>query len=206
VEAWIARLLNWLEAAPSTLVYLVLGGFAFAENLVPPVPADVVILFGGLLAGRGALSLPLVFVTIWVLNVAGAMTVYGLGARYGLRIFQAPVGRWILRPGQMVRIGEFQRRHGFWVLFASRFLPMFRAVVPAFAGISGIGFLRALVPIALASGVWYGFIVSLGAFAGARWEAIHRQMAAAGPWLQGLAVLLLALAVVWWVRTRKAEP
>jgi membrane protein DedA with SNARE-associated domain len=205
VEQWIAKLLAWLEAAPPSLVYLVVGGFAYAENLVPPVPADVVILFGGVLAGRGAVSLSLAFGIVWTLNVAGAMTVYGLGARYGVRVFQAPVGRWILRPGQVVRIGEFQRRHGFWILFASRFVPMFRAVVPAFAGISRIGFLRALVPIALASGLWYGMILSVGAFAGARSEVVFRLMESAGPWLQALALALLLAVLVWWTRTRGEE-
>jgi membrane protein DedA with SNARE-associated domain len=49
----------------------------------------------------------------------------------------------------------------------SRFLPAFRALVPVFAGVTRVPLRRVLLPLALASALWYGALVYLGAMAGA---------------------------------------
>jgi hypothetical protein len=93
------------------------------------------------------------------------------------------------------------------VIFVSRFLPMFRAVVPIFAGTSGVGFWRAAIPMALASAAWYGAIVYLGATAGRKnWQEIRSTVEASGKWL-AVAAGVLALAVGWWWwKSRREAP
>jgi membrane protein DedA with SNARE-associated domain len=106
----------------------------------------------------------------------------------------------------MERLAGFYARHGTRVIFMSRFLPAFRAVVPIFAGTSGLGFVRTAVPIALASGLWYGGIVYLGSRAGASWPQLRAMLDQSGRWLGlGAAVLLLGVGILWW-RTRRREP
>ena len=61
VEGILGRLLDWLAGAHPVVVYAVLGAAAALENIIPPIPADVVVLFGGLLAGRGGADPWLVF-------------------------------------------------------------------------------------------------------------------------------------------------
>jgi membrane protein DedA with SNARE-associated domain len=81
---------------------------------------------------------------------------------------------------------------------------MFRAIVPIFAGTSGVGFWRATVPMALASGAWYGGIVYLGATAGRNWVEIRGALESSGRWL-GIAAAALALGVGWWWWTSRRE-
>lgn len=194
-----------LSSAPEIVVYLVLGAAATLENLVPPIPADVVILFGGLLAGRGVARVDLVFLSVWICNVAGALAVYLVGRRFGASFFEGRWGRLLLQPRQVARLNVFYRRYGFGVIFVSRFLPMFRAVVPVFAGVAQVGFFRAALPIAVASALWYGLIVWLGATAGRNWEEIVAVLDSAGRWLWVLAGLVAAAVGWWWWRTR-SEP
>lgn len=199
---WIDRFILWMEGLPEGLIYLVIALFAGLENVVPPVPADVVALAGGFLAGRGVTSPWLTFLVVWVANVGTAMLTYALGRRYGAGFFSGRVGRMILHPGQLSRLAAFYARHGAKVIFVSRFLPGFRAVVPVFAGTSRLGVLRTAVPIALASGLWYAFVVYLGATAGEHWEEIRGAVERAGRWLALAAVPLFALVAWWWWRTR----
>lgn len=194
-----------LESAPEAVVYLVLGAAAALENVVPPIPADVVILFGGLLAGRGVARVEFVFLAVWACNVGGALGVYLVGRVYGPAFFQGRWGRLILRPGQVARLNAFYRRFGFGVIFVSRFLPMFRAVVPVFAGVAGIGFLRTAIPMAVASGLWYGLIVWIGATAGRNWEEIVGVLDSAGRWLWLVALVAAAGVARWWWRSRAEE-
>lgn len=201
----IDSLLAWMQGLPPLLVYLVIGGFAALENVFPPVPADVIALFGGFLAGQGVVNPWIAFLIVWGCNVAGAMLMYWVGRHYGAGFFQGRVGRMILQPGQMARLSDFYQRRGTIVIFVSRFLPMFRAVVPVFAGTSGIGPVRAAIPIALASAAWYAIIVYLGATAGENWEQIRAAVESSGKWLAIAAGVLGVIVAWWWWRSRKAE-
>jgi membrane protein DedA with SNARE-associated domain len=193
----VETLLAWLASAPAAAIYASLGLAAALENVFPPIPADVVVFFGGVLAGGSAVDLWAVFGTVWAANVAGALLVYGLGRRYGQAFFAGAIGKRLLRPHQLTQLDVFYREHGPRVIFISRFLPMFRALVPVFAGVSNLGFWRTFLPMAAASGLWYGSIVYLGGAAGRNWRQILEMISQAG---RGLAVAagLLALLVAWW--------
>ena len=201
----IDQLVAWMAGLPGLLVYVVIGAFAALENVVPPVPADVVALFGGFLAGRGTVSPWIAFLVVWACNVAGALFVYWMGRRYGPAFFQGRIGRFLLQPQQMARLSAFYARHGTKVIFVSRFLPAFRAIVPIFAGNSGLTFWRTAAPIAVASAFWYGAIVYLGATAGRNWLEVRAVIDASGRYLGAAAlVLFVGLGVMWW-RTRRRD-
>lgn len=201
----IDQLIAWMERLPGPLVYLVIGAFAGLENIFPPVPADVIALTGGFLAGRGTISPIGAFLAVWGSNVATALLVYWVGRHYGASFFSGRIGRMLLQPHQMERLSALYAKHGALVIFFSRFLPGFRAVVPIFAGTSGMGWLRTAVPIGLASGLWYGIVVYLGATAGQNWEQIRAGVEASGRWLGIAAVILFAGVAWWWWRSRKRE-
>ena len=63
-------------------------------------------------------------------------------------------------------------RFGVAGIFISRFLPGVRAVVPPFAGLVDLGWIRTLGPMGLASAIWYGGITMVGALLGAEWSRI----------------------------------
>lgn len=196
-------LIQWMQGLPAALVYVVIGFMAMLENIVPPVPADVVALFGGFLAGQGVVNPWAAFLVVWLCNVAGALLVYWVGRKYGTRFFGGRIGRMLLHPRQMEKLSGFYARRGTIVIFLSRFLPAFRAVVPIFAGTSGVPFFRAAIPIAVASAAWYGLIVYLGATAGENWEQIRAAVEASSRWLAIVAAVLAVLVGVWWWRSRR---
>lgn len=196
------QLLDWLGGAPPLAVYVVLGIAAALENIIPPIPADAVVLFGGLLAGRGTANPWLVFLSVWLCNVAGALLVYYAGVRFGPGFFSGRIGSIILHPGQVQRLSQFYRRFGVGVVFVSRFLPMFRAVVPVFAGVSRIGFWRTAPPLAAASALWYGALVYVGAAAGRNFDQLLETFRSIGAWFWALAAVAAAGVVWWWWKSR----
>lgn len=199
-------LFDLLLSAPEILIYLLLGVMSALENIIPPVPADIVVLFGGMLAGRGQVNPWTVFLVVWAFNVAGALLIYAVGRRYGPGLFSGRWGRIILRPGQLATLGAFYHRYGFAVIFLSRFLPMFRAVVPPFAGLAGIGFWKTAIPLAAASGLWYGLIVYVGVVFGSNWSRLLASFESTGRWLLVVAVLVMVLVARWWWRSRATPP
>ena len=198
----ILRILDWLASLPAGLIYLILGLGAATENVVPPVPADTFVLAGALLAARGAASPWTVFFVTWLSNVASAVAVYALAWRYGRKFFKMPVARWLLREHQLAQIGGFYGRWGIPAILLSRFLPAFRAMVPVFAGISHMPAWKVIPPVVLASGVWYGLLVYLGAFAGRNLNHIVRVFDNISSILLWVGLAALAAVGVWWWRSR----
>ena len=191
---------------PPQLIYLVIGAGAAVENIIPPVPADTFVLLGAFLAESGRADPLLVFLVTWVCNVASAVLVYRLAHRYGRGFFTTRAGHWLLRPKQLETIGVFYARWGTPAIFVSRFLPAFRALVPVFAGVTHVPLSRVLPPLAIASGLWYGALVYLGAMASRNWDAIMSFFGQFSTGLLVVASVLIVLVSAWWVRSRREEP
>ena len=75
--------LHLVGEIPVELVYLLVGIGAAVENLFPPVPSDVAVVAGGILADRGVLQTHLVFLVAWVSNLILALAVYLSARRFG---------------------------------------------------------------------------------------------------------------------------
>jgi membrane protein DedA with SNARE-associated domain len=194
--------LAWMSAIPAPLLYLVLGAGAATENIVPAVPADTFVALGGLLSAVGDVSARGVFVATWLCNVVSALVVYRLAYRHGRGFFADGFGRHMLKPHQMERMQGFYDRWGTPAIFFTRFLPGVRSVVPVFAGVSHQGWVPVAVPIAVASAIWYGALVWLGAWAGQRLGLLGELLGRLNSVLGVAALLVTLLAGVWWWRSR----
>lgn len=196
-------LLRELLQLPAALIYLIIAVGAAVENVVPPVPADTFVLLGAFLAAAGRANPWVVFLLTWVCNVAAALGVYALAWRFGESFFQTRVGHFLLNPRQLHQIGGFYDRWGVGAIFVSRFLPAFRAMIPVFAGVTRASPWKVAPPLAVASGLWYGTLVWLGAYAGRNFSTILHFFERASTILGLVAALLLLGFAVWWARSRR---
>ncbi|HEY3013254.1 MAG TPA: VTT domain-containing protein, partial [Gemmatimonadales bacterium] len=162
-----------MSQLPPAAVYTVLALLAAIENVIPPVPSDAAVALGAFLSNRGLTKPAGVFIITWMANLAGAAAVYFAARRYGRRLFATAIGRRLLAPRSLAIIEREYLRFGVMGIFVSRFLPGIRAVVPPFAGLVNLSPLRTLVPMGIASGIWYGGIILLGSVIGAEWDRIN---------------------------------
>ena len=136
---------------------------ASTENVLPPIPADTAIALGAFLSNTGLISAWAVFGITWAANVASAAGVYVAARTVGRTFFTGRLGRRLLKPEAMARIERLYDRHGTWGIFLSRFIPGARAVIPPFAGVAGLKSFRALTPMVVASGIYYGALTYIAA-------------------------------------------
>ena len=199
------RLVSALDVVPTETVYVLVGVGAAVENVFPPIPSDTFVVLGGVLADRGVVVWQIVLAVAWFSNIVMGCFVYLMGRRYGRAIFDTGWGEWLLRPHQLERMDGFYQRYGTLTILVSRFFPVFRVLVPVFAGISRLGFWRTALPLSVASAIWYGVLVWAGVFASRNVpRLVHWVETANRGLLAGAAVLFLAVGVWWW-RTRRAE-
>ena len=184
-------------------MYAVLALLAAVENVIPPVPSDAAVALGAFLTNRG-LTTPLgVFVVTWVANLSGAAGVYFVARRYGRRLFATRTGRRLLAPRSLAIIERGYLRFGVVGIFVSRFLPGIRAVVPPFAGLVGLSPMRTFVPMALASGIWYGGLIILATVIGSNWERINGIVLGINRTLGAAAALVIIAGAVWYFLRRR---
>jgi membrane protein DedA with SNARE-associated domain len=178
---------------------------AAVENVFPPVPADVAVALGAFLSGRGVMNPWLVFVLTWIANVASGAGVYALARRHGELVTRGFLGRHIFTPNTVAHIEEQYRRHGSYGIFFSRLLPVWRAVVMPFAGIARVSPARALIPMALASAVYYGALTYMINRLGTDLDAVLAFVARVNSVLAIVAGALILVIVVWIVRRRRRK-
>jgi membrane protein DedA with SNARE-associated domain len=189
--------LEWVSGLPGPALYATLIALSAVENVFPPVPADVVVVLGAFLSHRGLTSAPLVGVLCWLANTASSAAVYFYARAHGRRFFEEGWGRRLMRPRVLRALEEAYTRHGVYGIFFSRFLPGLRAGVTPFAGVVGLSPWRALVPSAVASAIWYAFLVAAGAALGQNLEAAVGLINRANRALALVSVVVVMLGALW---------
>jgi membrane protein DedA with SNARE-associated domain len=196
----------WLAALPPVAIYGVIGLLAAVENIFPPFPSDTAIALGAFLAHRGVTVPWIVFLVTFVFNMAGAMGMYFVAARHAPALFRSRFARRFLPEDGMAFIRREYQRFGLVGLFIGRLLPGFRAIVPPFAGLIHLGPFRAGIPMAIASGLWYGGLIAVAAQLGEHWESILQWIGAVNKGLGIVALVLLVVLALWIWRRRRVHP
>lgn len=174
-------------------------GIAFLmalENVFPPIPSELIMGVGGIAVGRGAMD----FVPLLLAGTVGATLgnyVLFLGAdRLGyerLRPFVNRWGRWLTMEWDDVEASSrFFRRHGAIVVFALRFMPMFRSVVSIPAGLAHMKHWQFLIYTAAGAAIWNTLLIFLGRWAG---RAFHETE----QWLGWATIAVAALTLAYYL-------
>ncbi len=173
------------------------GPVVFAASLVESLalvgivfPGAALMFAAGALAGLGAI--PLGPTLLWAAAgaVAGDLLSYWLGRRYG----EALAARWPLRrhPELLARGRGFFRRHGGKSVLLGRFVGPLRPVVPAVAGMLGMGAGRFLAIDVAAALAWAPVYVLPG-------TVFAASLSVAAEVAARLAALLVALLALLWL-------
>lgn len=200
-------LLDWLAGLPTVPAYATLMILSALENVFPPVPADVAVTLGAFLAYRTRTSVIPLAILCWMANLASAAWTYDVARRHGPEFFRRGWGRAVMPRSVLRALEEFYARFGVLGIFLSRFLPGLRAGVTPFAGVSGVSPARALVPAAVASALWYGFLAGAGYTLADSWDRARAFVEDANRVLGIVAaVAAVALALWLWRRARARRP
>ncbi|MFZ5625392.1 MAG: VTT domain-containing protein [Gemmatimonadota bacterium] len=188
---------------PPAAIYAALAVATFIENFVPPIPSDVLTALAAFLSHRGTIDPWSVFLWSWLGNVAGAAALYALAHRYGRAFLAGRTGQRLVSAEALAGMEREYLRFGVVGIFLARLLPGLRSFVAVFVGVINLGPARALLPIGLAAGLWYAFLVFVGAKVGAQWEDISRIVSRMNRTLSIIAALVIVVGVILVLRRRR---
>lgn len=176
----------------------------FVETVFPPIPSEVILPLAGFLAGAGRMNLVLVLLLATLGSYLGALVLYWLGAVVG---FERTV-RWLgklplVDEDDFRKAADWFHRHGKSAVFFGRFVPIVRSLIslPAGADRMHLGTFSAFTIVA--SGIWNGALVFLGAAFGTQYGKVEQYT----EWIDRVLYVAIAVVVVTFVvrRVRRAR-
>lgn len=201
----IAHLLTSVLSLSGIGAYLVVGGLALGEAaafLGLVLPGETALLYGGVLAGRGNVSLPVMLAVAITAAAVGDSIGYEFGRRVGPSLRQSRAGRWVGET-RWARAERFLARRGGSAVLLGRWVGLLRALVPTLAGMGRMPY-RTFLLWNVAGGItWASTLVGLGyAFAGSV-SALVGAVASVGTALTILTGLGVASTIAArWLRGR----
>lgn len=198
---------NLLEPIVHAVVSLVgalgapgVGIAVAAENLFPPIPSEVILPSAGFAAASGSMGLVSAIVWATIGSVAGALSLYALGAWFGRARFYSLASKIpFVKETDIERAEAWFVRRGPLAVLLGRVVPVVRSLISIPAGIERMKLLPFTLYTAIGSALWNSVLIGAGYALGANWEIVEE-------WISRYQLIVFGLAgialVVWVVRKR----
>ncbi|MGH2772827.1 MAG: DedA family protein [Actinomycetota bacterium] len=204
MEQLLEQFKEFIVASVGSWGYWAIFVLMAAESALIPIPSEVTMPVGGLLAAEGKLSFFLVGMIGAVANLVGSWLAYWFGLAGGRSLLER-YGRYILiKPHDIERADRWFQKYGGRAVFLGRLLPVIRTFISLPAGIARMKFWPFTVLTFLGCVPWSFALAYAGLVLGDNWEEIL-------PYTEPVAYAiagLLALYVVYWafkrLRARRA--
>ena len=168
-----------------------------------PLPEDITLVAGGVIAGLGYVNVHGMFALAMFGVLLGDSAIFLLGHHYGARMLKWRLVARILTPKRYAMVQEKFVRYGNRMLFIARFLPGMRTTVYITAGTSHrVSFTRFLLIDGLAALISVPFWVYLGYFGADNHEWLMKWVRRGQGSLWALVGLVVLTGLVLWWRHR----
>ena len=196
--------LQWIAHLVGSFGYGGVGLLMAVENVVLPLPSELIMPLAGFESAAGTLSLTGVILAGTIGSVLGALPVYAAARALGeerLTTFIDRYGRWVfIGRAEVERASERFQHRGRPAVLLSQLVPGLRGLIAIPAGFARMNVTVFVVANFAGTLVWCTILAWLGHVLGANYGRVDRFVAPAS-WL--LLAGLLVAAVVWLLRRRR---
>jgi membrane protein DedA with SNARE-associated domain len=180
----------------------------FIAGLGVPIPEDIPLIFGGVLAGRDppVINVWIHFAVSMTFILIGDSCLFFVGRRLAK---QTEISGWwarYLTPTRKEKVERYFARYGMWTVFFGRFVAGIRGAMFLSAGLSGFSYPKFLLMDTLAAAVSVPVWIWLGVKWGENWEEFIAVFQRGQVWVLGGLVATAALAYLGWRFWKKRQP
>ena len=205
MDVWAADFFQWIQGLSPFWLYLSILLIAYLENIIPPIPGDLVVVLGGYLAGIGKLNIWTVILLAAIGGTLGFMTMYALGYRLGTALLDPHRFKWLPKE-KIQKALTYIRRWGYAVVAVNRFLSGLRSVISISVGIAHLHPGKVFLWSAFSATVWVTLLAWAGYLVGDNWQIVAHYLNMYGRVITLLLALILAFWIVsHWLKRKKDE-
>jgi len=180
--------------------YVGLFAVVLAENLVPPIPSEIVLPFAGWEVAQDELLLAPALIAATAGSVTGALILYWIARRGGRSAILATHRVSRVTAADLDRVDARFRRHGVWLVLGGRCVPGVRSVISVPAGMAHMNLGLFVALTTLGSAVWNSVLVGAGIVLGNQFEDVDTIV---GPLSTAVVAVLALVVIVVLVRLRR---
>jgi membrane protein DedA with SNARE-associated domain len=193
----------YLQSLSPVLICIIVFSIAFIENVFPPSPSDLIIVFGGSLVGIGRVGFAETLFWASAGSTLGFVVMYKVGDWFGERILARGKIKFI--PVESVqKVDAWFRKYGLWLIVANRFLSGTRAVVSFFAGMAELPLIPTIVLCAISAVAWNALLILGGFYLGNNWREIGGYLSTYSQAVTGLTIVVAIAFGVRYLYRRRA--
>ena len=146
------------------------------ENLIPPIPSELIMPLGGFYVSQGRLDFFPVVLAGLIGTVLGALPWYGIGRLVNeerLQLWLQKNGRWLgINPQDLARSRIWFNRYGVSLVFWGRLIPGIRTLISVPAGVELMPMPPFLIWTTAGSLIWTLFLTITGFYLGDNYTSI----------------------------------
>ena len=180
------------------------------ENVFPPIPSEVILLFGGFMTTYTKLNIVLMILFSTIGSIIGAIILYFIGKILNkerlIKIVTSKYGKLLrVKPKDLESADKwFDTKGNITVLFC-RFVPIVRSLISIPAGMSEMPMFKFLVYTTIGSAVWNTALVCVGAFAGDKKDAILAFIDSASHIILIILIILVIGFIIWFYHRKNKK-
>lgn len=147
------------------------------ENIFPPIPSEIILLFGGFMTTYTKLSVIGMVFSSTLGSIIGAIILYYIGKIFNKerlkKIVSGKIGKVLkLKESDIEKSDHWFDTKGNKTVFFCRFIPLVRSLISIPAGMSEMSMIKFLVYTTCGSLVWNTILIILGRVVGNNWTNI----------------------------------
>ena len=172
----------------------------FLENLIPPIPSELIMPLGGFYVYQGQLDLLPVVLSGLIGTVIGALPWYGIGRLVNeerLELWLKKNGRWIgINPKELARSRKWFNKYGVPLVFWGRLVPGIRTLISVPAGIELMPITPFLVWTTAGSMIWTLFLTITGFYLGDSYGNIQKWISPFSSIFKIIIFVIISIALI----------
>lgn len=194
--------INWLRQLPPEGVLALMFFLAFIENVFPPSPSDVLLVFAGTLIGIGTIDFTSALIVSTAGSACGFALAYVIGRYFREHIVSGRLSRY-LPLGAINQVERMFQRFGYWVIIANRFLAGTRAIVSFVAGMSRMNLAATTALCAVSAAAWNAILLYMGMVFGKNWQKVGEYLSIYSTIVTVIVLAVLAFSVWRYLKNRR---
>ena len=178
------------------------------ENVFPPIPSEVILLFGGFMTTFSDMNIVGVIIASTLGSVLGAIILYYIGKILNKdrlkKIITSKPGKILrLKPEDIDKADEWFDTKGNKTVFFCRFVPIIRSLISIPAGMSEMPMKKFLLYTAAGSLIWNAALTIAGSIVGENWTNIVDIMDQYSHIILILLIIIFVIAVIIFYKKKK---
>ena len=199
-------IINIMEQVGYLGVFLLIA----IENIFPPIPSEVILVFGGFMTTYTSLNIPIMILAATLGSLLGAIVLYYIGKIFNKerlkRIVNGKIGKVLrLKASDIEKADKWFDTKGNKTVFFCRFIPIVRSLISIPAGMSEMPMQKFLIYTILGSLIWNTVLIVVGSIVGDKWETIVGYLDNFSNIILIILVIIFVVAMYYWFVIRKKK-